>query len=471
MRLVRIAFLAALVLIASLVVAAEKRTSAPARKAAPKSATKKKAASSAPATKKAATSGKSTAPSARRAPAPAVPAKVRAASREYVEERTANEVVSAIENPVALIPFFERLHRLEQGAKDPVHILHYGDSHTAADEWTGTLRNLFQSRFGDGGQGFSLAGRPFRTYRRLGQRHWMSRGWDALGLLDRDGDGIYGLGGAAIATSRARESVVLDGEAKQAELWYLRQPGGGSLQILDEGRPIETVSTDGPLGPDYVVFSPSSSHIEVETVDRAPVRLFGWVALNGAGVTYETLGINGAQASIFSRWDEEVWSKHLARRDPALVVLAYGTNEASNRDWTFESYREAFSAVLEKIRRAAPAASILVIGPPDRLMRVRGKGWTPFARMNEIVEAQRTAARDNRCAFWDLRERMGGERAMLRWVQAGFAQRDHVHFTGEGYRLIGNVVHRDLMAEFERYRQVRERIFAAEPPGDKAPKP
>ena len=53
--------------------------------------------------------------------------------------------------------------------QDPkfVHILHFGDSHTAADEWTGGLRDLFKAKFGDGGSGFSVAGQPFLGYRRF----------------------------------------------------------------------------------------------------------------------------------------------------------------------------------------------------------------------------------------------------------------------------------------------------------------
>ena len=60
------------------------------------------------------------------------------------------------ENVRALVPFFEMLFQSARN-KTPVHVLHYGDSHTASDDFPNTLREQFQSRFGNGGPGFSLA--------------------------------------------------------------------------------------------------------------------------------------------------------------------------------------------------------------------------------------------------------------------------------------------------------------------------
>ena len=51
---------------------------------------------------------------------------------------------------------------------------------------------------------------------------------------------------------------------------------------------------------------------------------------NRRGLTFETLGINGAQANVISGWNEAVWAAEVAARNPALVILAYGTNEANS---------------------------------------------------------------------------------------------------------------------------------------------
>ena len=140
---------------------------------------------------------------------------------------------------------------------------------------------------------------------------------------------------------------------------------------------MEQISTDGEPGPAYYRLEaiPGMHRVEAETLDRGPVRLFGWVAENTTGVTYEELGINGAQASIVLGWNEETLRSNIERRNPALIVLAYGTNEAGRKDWTLESYREMYSQLIARLRAAAPTATILVIGPPDRTQKIRKVGW------------------------------------------------------------------------------------------------
>jgi hypothetical protein len=247
--------------------------------------------------------------------------------------------------------------------------------------------------------------------------------------------------------------VYLLADGQQFELFYLQQPGGGAIQIYDNGTPVERISTDGVPAPGYYHYEgvPGQHKFEVETLDRAPVRLFGWVAENARGVTYEELGINGAAAS------------NIERRNPALIVVAYGTNEAGRKDWTVESYRDTFTELIRRFRSAAPTATILIIGPPDRYIRTRSKGWIPMDNIDLIVEAQREAAAATGCAFWDLRAKMGGKGAMREWVLAGMAQGDYVHFTGPGYRMIGDAVFRDLMGQYEIFLKARESIAAAAP--------
>lgn len=394
---------------------------------------------------------------------PAVSAKARAAAHEDVYQSVASRADLPVENAAALIPFFEQLYRHQRGeVAGPIRILHYGDSHTAADEWTGDLRTHFQEKFGDGGSGFSLAGRPWNSYRRLDVRSGSTRGWHSDGLVGRAGDGVYGLGGVSMSTAKAHEAIYLDANAAEFELFYYQQPGGGTLQIYDNGVPMEQISTDGEPGPAYYHLEsvPGQHRVEAETLDRGPVRLFGWVAENTTGVTYETLGINGAEASIILNWNEETLRSNIERRNPALIVLAYGTNEAGRKDWTLESYRNMYSQLIQRLRMDAPTATILVVGPADRTQRVRKVGWQTMEKIDVIAEAQRQAALANGCAFWDTQAKMGGKGSMLTWVAAGMAQADHVHFTGPGYRMLGDAVFRDVMSQYDIFLQARAAIVA-----------
>src|SRR5580658_1631935 len=67
-----------------------------------------------------------------------VTAAARAAALKRVDQDLAASANLTLSQPGALAPVFEQLLRLTTGqSHDGVHILHFGDSHTAADEWTG----------------------------------------------------------------------------------------------------------------------------------------------------------------------------------------------------------------------------------------------------------------------------------------------------------------------------------------------
>lgn len=48
---------------------------------------------------------------------------------------------------------------------------------------------------------------------------------------------------------------------------------------------------------------------------------------------------------------------------------------------------------------------------------------------------------------------------MRRWVSAGLAQSDYVHFTAAGYRLLGGAVFQDLMEHYGTFVKVRSELI------------
>jgi hypothetical protein len=379
--------------------------------------------------------------------------------REATIARINDELASVkvgVENPQALRPFFERLSALEQDPKgELVRVIQFGDSHTAADLFSGALRTLFQSKFGDGGAGFQYAGYPFAGYRIHGTKRAQSTGWTVLGTHLRDiGDGMVGMGGVSLSTEGAGNWVSVDADATTVEVQYLMQPGGGRIELYDGEKLLGTIPTDGPEGAGHydAPVEAGPHHFEVRTTEYAPVRLLGMVTENSAGATYEAAGINGAEASLFLRWDEGLQRTLMAANQPALIVLSYGTNEASDHNWTEEGYAALFRRIVARCRRLAPNASILVVGPPDRALRVGRKGWAPFEGVDRIVQAQRSVCREMGCAYWDQRKRMGGFGSMRDWVSVEWAQGDHTHFTVEGYNELASALFSDIVQQYDAYK-------------------
>jgi lysophospholipase L1-like esterase len=358
------------------------------------------------------------------------PAAVRQAARKEIKAKIA-AVNVGVENSGALASYFASLQ-----AGDPIHILLYGDSHTASDDWANAIRIAAQAKYGNGGPGFVQAGHPYGGYRRFDAIGANSPGWKIQGTMAIHGDANQGLSGISISTEAAGQTVNLSASGEALVIFYLQQPGGGQLELTIDGQSAGDFSTDGDLGPGQSEYAlaPGQHQLSLRTLNSAPVRLFGWALDNKQGVTVETLGINGAEARVILDWNERIWATELDQRNPSLVILAYGTDEANSRKWTPEQYRADLTAVIERIRRATPAASLLMIGPPD-CGRLR-----PLPHLSEVIDIQREIARQHAVAFWDWRMHMGGPGIVTRWVQAGWSQTDYIHLTAEGYRMIGKMV-------------------------------
>lgn len=127
------------------------------------------------------------------------------------------------------------------------------------------------------------------------------------------------------------------------------------------------------------------------------------------------------------------------RERPDLIVVAYGTNEVTDTNWSVESYRRMLGGILNDLHRASPTSSLLVISPFDRSVRAR-TGWASVKRLQLIESAQRLAAQDAGAAFWSSYRAMGGKGSMNRWVASRLAQPDHVHLKPAGYRRLGKAL-------------------------------
>jgi lysophospholipase L1-like esterase len=399
----------------------------------------------------------------------------RAALVEEISARLKEPAPQAILDPDALDSFYAKLASREEEehngepATDTLRVLQWGDSHTAADMFTAEARRLFQTQFGDGGIGYSYSGHPFAGYRIIGSARGQSAGWKTQGnKFLQLGDGNLGMGGLSISTERAGEWVTLDAPCTALELQYLEQPGGGSLRFTDNnGDPVEIQTAADQVGAGTFRYpcSPGDHHFEVTTENAAPVTLLGWVATQ-PGVTWEAIGINGAEAPLILKWNQSLFSAYLKDNSPTLIVLAYGTNEAASADWDEASYEKTFATLIDTIHQYVPESSILVIGPGDR-STVHRRVWHTYDGTERIVQAQRAVCRAHDCAYWDWQDRMGGLGAMQQWAAAGWAQPDHTHFTGDGYRALADAFMADLMAGFESYKDRHSPVTETSTQGNK----
>ncbi len=377
-------------------------------------------------------------------------------------------------------PLYVALDALEAGGQAPVAVLQIGDSHTANDAFSGRMRELFQARFGDAGRGMLQPGIPFRYYRPT-QLTVTASLWQTVSSLDPNTPGPFGIGGLRqAATGPAEMTLQTDtpGGLAQVVVEALGQQGGGTLDAtLDTGQSLSFATDTRPGTPLWFLIpaGPGSTSLTLRARGDGPVDLLSWTAMRAQpGVTFSNLGTVGATVDLIDRWDPALVAAELAWLRPALILVAFGTNEGFRDSTDADAYGPLYAARVQGLHAAAPWAAILVIGPPDGNRRAArgttpegacppladGKTarvvWTEPPRLAQVREAQRKVAKAAGYYYWDWSAAMGGACSMQRWARTDppMGAPDHVHLYAPGYRATAELLFQDIMRGYARYRDL-----------------
>lgn len=269
--------------------------------------------------------------------------------------------------------FHAALESYERGGRrGRFTILQIGDSHTAGDNWTGFLRERFQRRFGDGGRGMLAPGKPFFDFRPYQIRVAQSGNWGVYNYRQWAGTGIasYSIVGDK-STDSFEASMRGLKSFEEIEVEFVRQAQGGSFVLNVDGRDVRTVSTRGAHSLERVSIPlPRPGHHAIVTLKGdGPVALLSWSLLRRSGLVYVSHGVPGETVGLVGKWDAGIAAWQIHHLNPALIVVAFGTNEGFVNRLKPEEYEAEFRDRIQAIRGMAPNASIAVVTAPgaDRL--------------------------------------------------------------------------------------------------------
>lgn len=388
-----------------------------------------------------------------------------------------------------------------------VAMVFFGDSHTAGDSMTSHIRATFQGRFGDAGRGLVAAGRPpTRHYYQRDVHYGSSGAWKCAvgGHKDPEPYGIVGLRvygdkkGSQLWVETCGDCAA-GTSVGQFEILFEAAPDHGLLRYrIDDGIWQAVATKTAPIEPRHparlvVPVAEGRHRLTIEHGGGGMIDLFG-IALERPrpGVIVDSLGVVGRRLGSLRSWDWSVIGEQLATRDPRLVVLQYGTNEADDPDNDLDTLAKYYDETIARIRAASPTAAILVLGPPDMGMREAGKScdkpkkkaglgrrpppspqplppgvteppvppeceWHTPAQLRDIIAVQHAAAVRNHVAFFDTLAAMGGSERMEEWVtsEPKLAYKDHVHFTDAGYQRWADELSGAILSDYDRWRRTQ----------------
>ena len=345
----------------------------------------------------------------------------------------------------AASPWMKKLQFVAQGGGATFRILQIGDSHTAGDFFTDTLRKRLQKTWGDGGIGWvypaNVKGQRMAAVRYSG--NWQS-------LTSRNNTGDFPLGGI-LAKTGDNGSMTLtasDGQTGKQRISLFAKPLLAEQTLTVNGN---TVSANGSGW--QVLDTGAALPLTIQT--EMPWDI-GFINIENpaGGITVSAMGINGAQLTHWSKWRADRMND-LAQTGADLVILAYGTNEAFGDNIDIADTEQKWLDTVRQIRDSLPAAGILIIGAPESLKNTLGVCGTRPVRLTEVQQMQRRVARQGQTMFWSWQNAMGGICSMKNWLNHGWAAKDGVHFSAKGYQRSAEML-ADNLEELVRSATIRQ---------------
>lgn len=345
-------------------------------------------------------------------------------------------------------------------------IAHFGDSIVEMDRISGQMRRRLQTAWGDAGHGFVLASRPQPWYRPMDLSFDPSSKWICMTLRDKDiRDKRFGYAGVyAVAYKNKADTEIGTARASNIgrnvsrfEIQYPIEPSGGEVEVRVDGKKLGSFNTAGNPADAYTVIDvPDGAHkLELRAM-REGIRLYGVVLeRQNAGVVYDSLGINGTGVRYWLQADRDHWVKMIKHRNPHLLLLGYGNNEARAGDGlNLASYRANLKVVVSLLRNRLPHTSIMIVGPIDQAKK-KGTTLDSIEAIAKIVAVQREVAKELGVAFYDNYEAMGGRGSMAKWYLARprLGAGDLMHPTERGGVVLGDRFYTALMNGFKKYLQ------------------
>ena len=149
---------------------------------------------------------------------------------------------------------------------------------------------------------------------------------------------------------------------------------------------------------------------------------------------------------------QETLSSFAAVRPYDLIILHFGLNVASAKQKDYGTYARQMAQVVKHIKAAYQNASILIVSMADRDMRGADGQLHTMGGVRELISYERKMASDERVAFWNLYEAMGGDGSVARMTEKKQANLDYTHINFAGGKHIASL----LFDAYERQIQLRQ---------------
>ncbi len=350
-----------------------------------------------------------------------------------------------------LTTFVDKLDSVLLLGKGHVSILQIGGSHVQADMHTNVFRQRLDSLNGGlhPARGILFPYSVAKTNTPLSYRIRYSGSWSSARCSHHKPRPALGVTGITVYTSDPTAWISFNTDPDSTGRWtstslrILTRHTNNHLtpRIILDDKPLLPTSSDGIS---YTFSLPHpTTHFQLalhanNLFNPATDTFFVDGVIPGApddGITFHTIGVNGASTKSFLRC--ELFERQLHALHPDLIIMSIGVNDASGPNFDPDTFRNNYDKLISIARQVNPNCALIFISNNDTRRRVRRHRRVTNTNGPLVRDAFLSIAEKWQGGFYDLFSIMGGLGSMQQWQKAGLAQRDCVHFSRQGYAIVG----------------------------------
>ena len=393
--------------------------------------------------------------------------------------RARRRIQFAEDDASPLFPFFAAMEALSKD-KQAARVLHFGDSQIEGDRMTSLIRARLQEKFGGSGPGLSSltplvpsmslkveSSPEWKRFPGFGRRdtsvkhsrYGVLASFSRFAPVSNDSlpqDSIEYSGYVKLIRSGAAFNKSKRYERLRLFMGYNRKPV--NLTILSDGNLLakDSIPAGNFMRVKRYDFPPTPKELHLIFSGKDSPDIYGASLESATGLQVDNVSMRGASGTSFGSWSSSLLRQCFDSLNVKLLILQFGGNTVPYiKDSAHaERYAKSFANQIRLLKRLAPEASVIVIGPADMAVNEKGKMVT-HPQLEHVRNAMLRTVQAEKAGYFDVYEVMGGRNSMDSWVNADppLAARDYVHFSPGGARKIAEVFVQELFKLYDQYKK------------------
>ena len=239
----------------------------------------------------------------------------------------------------------------------------------------------------------------------------------------------------------------------QATLFYGTPTKEQSFVLVDAGGREDTTHLTGNKLINATILADSCGEelgLKVVSGDRFPV--YGISMETPSGLVIDNFGMRNSTGSNLKKISPESLEQFQDELNYNLVILQFGLNLVSADRTDYSKYEKALRQVVARFKVSMPEADLLIVSVGDKCSRRNGS-WQTDPSIPHIIATQQRVAEDTGVGFLNLFEEMGGQNAMVQWVNSrpSLARSDYAHPNRKGAERVATILRDHLLEGYAEY--------------------